>query len=75
MQNYTVISKLKQEAHGPRLAHLSDTATADMQMLIKSLQLIKESSFKQFLVLKKNIWAGQSMERDDLNKLSITFQQ
>ena len=71
---------LKQVAHGPRLAHLSDTATADMQMLcnifpILSLQLMKGSSFKQFLVLKKNIWAGQSMEHDDLNKLSITFQQ
>ena len=43
-----------------RLAHLSDTATADMQMLcnifpILSLQLMKGSPFKQFLVLKKNI--------------------
>ena len=32
-------------------------------------------SFEQFLVLKKNIWASQSMEHDHLNKLSITFQQ
>ena len=54
---------IKQEAHGPRLAHLSDIATADMQMLcnifpILSLQLMKRSSFEQFLVLKKNIiWA------------------
>ena len=53
---------LKQEAHGPWLAHLSDIATADMQMLcnifpILSLQLMKGSSLKQFLVLKKNIWA------------------
>ena len=24
---------MKQEAHGPRFAHLSDIATADMQML------------------------------------------
>ena len=52
--------KLKQEAHGPRVAHLSDIATADMQMLcnifpILSLQLMKRSSFKQFLILKKNI--------------------
>ena len=52
----------KQEAHGPRFAHLSDIATADMQMLcnifpILSLQLMKISSFEQFLVLKKNIWA------------------
>ena len=71
---------VKQEARGPRLAHLSDTAIADMQMLcnifpILSLQLMKGSSFKQFLVLKKNIWAGQSMKRDDLTKLLITFQQ
>ena len=54
--------KKKQEAHGPRFAHLSDIATADMQMLcnifpILSLQLMKISSFEQFLVLKKNIWA------------------
>ena len=54
--------KLKQEAHGPRFAHLSDIATADMQMLcnifpILSSQLMKISSFEQFLVLKKNIWA------------------
>ena len=53
---------IKQEAHGPRFAHLSDIATADMQMLcntfpILSLQLMKISSFEQFLVLKKNIWA------------------
>ena len=53
---------LQQEAHGPRFAHLSDIATADMQMLcnifpILSSQLMKISSFEQFLVLKKNIWA------------------
>ena len=47
---------------GPRFAHLSDIATADMQMLcnifpILSSQLMKISSFEQFLVLKKNIWA------------------
>ena len=51
----------KQEVHGLRFAHLSDIATADMQMLcnifpILSLQLMKISSFEQFLVLKKNIW-------------------
>ena len=51
----------KQEAHRPRFAHLSDIATADMQMLcnifpILSLQLMKRSSFKQFLVLKKNLY-------------------
>ena len=51
-----------QEAHGPRFAHLSDIATADMQMLcnifpVLSSQLMKISSFEQFVVLKKNIWA------------------
>ena len=74
------LTHLKQEAHGPRFAHLSDIATADMQMLcnifpILSLQLMKIPSFEQFLGLKKNIRAWQSMEHDYLNKLSITFQQ
>ena len=78
--NYITRDRKKQEAHGPRFAHLSDIATADMQMLcnifpILSSQLMKISSFEQFLVLKKNIWAWQSMEHDHLNKLSITFQQ
>ena len=55
-------NKQQQEAHGPRFTHLSDIATADMQMLcnifpILSSQLMKISSFEQFLVLKKNIWA------------------
>ena len=56
-----VIQNQKQEAHGPWVAHLSDIATADMQMLcnifpILSSQLLKRSSFKQFLILKKNIY-------------------
>ena len=72
--------KEQQEAYGPQLAHLSDIATAVMQMLcnifpILSSQLMKRSSFEQFLVLKKNIWAWQSIECDHLNKLSIIFQQ
>ena len=51
----------QQEAHGPRVAHLSDIATADMQMLcnifpILSSQLMKRSSFKQFFILKKKIY-------------------
>ena len=55
------VSLLKQEAHGPRVAHLSDIAIADMQMLcniypVLSSQLMKRSSFKQFLILKKNIY-------------------
>ena len=55
------ILRKKQEAHWPRVAHLSDIATADMQMLcnifpILSSQLLKRSSFKQFLILKKNIY-------------------
>ena len=54
-------TKDKQEAHGPRVAHLSDIATADMQMLcnifpILSSQLMKRSSFKQFFILKKKIY-------------------
>ena len=48
----------QQQAHGPRLTHLSEIATADMHLLcnmfsILSLQLRKGSLFKQFLVLKK----------------------
>ena len=74
-----VIGSIKQEAHGPQLAHLSDITTADMQMLcnifpILSSQPMKRSSFAQFLVLKKNTWARQSMKHNHLNKLSITFQ-
>ena len=50
--------RTKQKAHRPLLAHLSEIATADMHLLcntflILSLQLMKGSSFKQFLVLKK----------------------
>ena len=64
MMSNTIVLRLiicKQEAHGPQFAHLSDIATADMQMLcnifpILSSQLMK-ISFEQFLVLKKNIWA------------------
>ena len=46
---------------GPRVAHLSDIATADMQMLcnsfpILSSQLMRRSSFKQFFILKKKIY-------------------
>ena len=52
------VEQNKQEAHGPRVAHLSDIATADTQMLcnifpILSSQLMKRSSFKQFFTLKK----------------------
>ena len=59
-------NKHKQEAHGPRVAHPSDLATADMQMLcnifpILSLQLMKRSSFMQFLILKKNIIYGMTV--------------
>ena len=57
---------LRQEAHGPRVAHLSSIASADMQMLcnifrILSSQLMKSSSFKQFLILKKNIIYGMTV--------------
>ena len=58
------------KTRGPRVAHLSDIATADMQMLcnifpILSSQLMKRSSFKQFFIKKM---ACQSIERDHLNK-------
>ena len=51
---------------GPRVAHLSSIASADMQMscnmfLILSSQLMKRSSFKQFLILKKNIIYGMTV--------------
>ena len=51
-----IIYIFKQEAYGPRLAHLSEIATADMQMLcnifpILSLQLTKGPSFEQLLVV------------------------
>ena len=60
--------KTKQEAKGPQLARLSDIATADMQMLcnifpILSLQLMTGSSFKQFLILKKNIQYSSNISR------------
>ena len=50
--------KKEQEAHRPGFSHLSETATADMHLLcntfsILSLQLMKGSLYKQFLVLKK----------------------
>ena len=56
--HFEISGNSKQEAHGPRVAHLSDTVTADMQMLcnifpILSSQLMKRSSFKQFFILKK----------------------
>ena len=57
-----MVSVTEQEAHGLWLAHLSEIATADKHLLcnifsILSLQLMKGSSFKQFLVLeKKNVF-------------------
>ena len=56
----------QQEAHGQRVAHLSSIASADMQMLcnifpILSSQLMKRSSFKQILILKKNIIYGMTV--------------
>ena len=54
MSFFPIISqKEQQEAQGPRLAHLSEIATADIQILcnifpILSLQLIKGSSFERF---------------------------
>ena len=33
---FTVSSKMKQEAHGPQLAHLCEIATGDMHLLKKT---------------------------------------
>ena len=57
--SYKSSAKKNQTRDSWATAHLSETATADMQMLcnifpILSLQLLKGSSFEQFLVLKKN---------------------
>ena len=57
---------MKCKTRGPRVAHLSDIATADMQMLcnifpVLSSQLMKRSTFKQFLILKKNIIYGMTV--------------
>ena len=51
---------------GPRATHLSSIASADMQLLcnifpILSSQLMKRSTFKQFLILKKNIIYGMTV--------------
>ena len=69
-----------QEAHGPRVAHLSDIAIADMQMLcnifpVLSSQLMKRSTFKQFLILNKNIIYGMTVNgawsfEQTLNRIS-----
>ena len=72
--SWAQLSWAKQEAHGPRVAHLSDIATAYMQMLcnifpILSSQLMKRSSFKQFLILKKNIYDMPVNGVWSLNKL------
>ena len=75
----------------PQFPHMSEIVTADMQMLCNifptlQLQLMKGSSFEQFLVLKKkNVlffliiiilpYMGMIVKHDHLNKLSIQFQQ
>ena len=77
-------SNFRQEAHGPRVAHLSDIATADMQMLcnifpILSSQLMKRSSFKQFFILEKKIygmpvnWAWSSEQTLNGSQLGFTI--
>ena len=59
---WQIIIIIKQEANGPRLAHLSEIVIADLQMLcnifpFRSLQLMQGSSFEQFLILnKKNVF-------------------
>ena len=37
---FPIFKKFIQEAHGPRLAHLSDIATADMQMLCNNFPIL-----------------------------------
>ena len=37
----------KQEAHGPRVAHLSDIATADMQMLCNIFPILSSQLMKR----------------------------
>ena len=54
--------KIGQKAQGPWLAHLSEIAAVDMQLLcniflVLSMQLMKGSSSEQFLVLnEKNVF-------------------
>ena len=50
-------SNLKQEAHGPRFAHLSDIATADMQMLCNIFPIL---STNENII----IWAVLSFEEE-----------
>ena len=40
-------TKKKQEAHGPRVAHLSDIATADMQMLCNIFPILSSQLMKR----------------------------
>ena len=54
-KGHSSVVNLQQEAHRPRLAHLSEIATADMQMLcntflILSLQLMTGSSFMRAIL-------------------------
>ena len=53
--------EMKQEAHGPRVAHLS-IATADMQMLCNIFSNpVIETKEKIILILKKNIIYGMTV--------------
>ena len=45
-KNYTILY-MKQEAHGPRVAHLSDIATADMQMLCNIFPILSSQLMKR----------------------------
>ena len=53
----TTTRKTKQEAHGPRFAHLSDIATADMQMLCNIYPIL---STNENII----IWAVLSFEEE-----------
>ena len=46
MSTYFLWKIKKQEAHGPRFAHLSDIATADMQMLCNIFPILSSQLMK-----------------------------
>ena len=65
---YTLISPLtiKQEAHGPQLAHLSETATADMQMACNIFPILLWqgnglNSFWNILLTRLKCWNFQNV--------------
>ena len=72
---FLLLAKIRQEAHGsPELNSLCKQMLCNIFPIL-SLQLMKGSSFEQFLVLKKkNVLPYMGMTVN-LNTLSIRFQQ